>query len=212
LFPELNSYFSVPHSFAAYLLPWEQTARLPNEDELRQMQSTGLQLLTEAKAMEADCLMQLRQLDNEAKAVVDFLKLQSRKVDLVLQHILEKQVQEGDYHLGMLFGGSGISIASSTPLPLGSVFKTHVYIHSELVALLCFCTVVNCSPLGSTAADLVTENKDANLSHSDLAQGFLIELEFSQILDTDVEQLVKASLNVQQKMLKKRKAQRQQAT
>jgi hypothetical protein len=221
LFPELNSYFSVPHSFAAYLLPWPQHEPLPNEDELRQLQSTGLQLLTEVKALEADCLMQLRHLDNEAKAVVDFLKLQSRKVDLVLQHVLEKQVQEGDYHLGVLFGGSGISISSSSPLPLGSVFKTHLYIRSELVALLCFCTVVNCTPLASMAADVVIDasNATAETSAADTSavtststdRGYLIELEFSQILDTDVEQLVKASLNVQQKMLKKRKEQRQKA-
>lgn len=58
---------------------------------LRSMQSLGIQLLSEVKTLEANCLLQLRHLDNDAKAVVDFLKLQSRKVDLVLQHVLEKK-------------------------------------------------------------------------------------------------------------------------
>ncbi|MBB1267872.1 hypothetical protein [Shewanella sp. SR44-3] len=218
MFPELNSYFSVPHSFAAYLTPWSQGAPLPDEDELREMQSTGLQLLSEVKTLEADCLMQLRHLDNEAKAVVDFLKLQSRKVDLVLQHILEKQIQEGEYHQGLQFGGSGFSIASPKALLSGSVFKSHIYISSELVALLCFCTVVSCKPQTTLTPMEINhgsnsiENANVNPDDVNADTGYLIELEFSQILDTDVEQLVKASLNVQQKMLKKRKKQRQQAT
>jgi hypothetical protein len=213
LFPELNSYFSVPHSFAAYLQPWAQGRALPTEDELKDMQSPGLQLLTEVKALESDCLLQLRHLDNDAKAVVDFLKLQSRKVDLVLQHVLEKQVHEGDYFQGEQFGGSGISIISPAPLAIGHVFQTHVYIRSELVAVFCFCTVVSAKAMAPETDEhtLSADNEEASPSVQALQQEatqastWFCELEFSQILDSDVEQLVKASLNVQQKILKQRK-------
>lgn len=192
MFPELNSYFSVPHIFAAYLEPWDQGRALPTEDELKDMQSPGLQLLTEVKSLENDCLLQLRHLSNDAKAVVDFLKLQSRKVDLVLQHVLEKQIQTGDYVQGDRFGGSGICVTSQAPLAVGSVFSTHIYIRSELVAIFCICTVIACQV-------------DARDPQDTEADTWVCELEFSQILDHDVEQLVKASLNVQQKMLKQRK-------
>ena len=191
MIPDSNSYFSVPHHFNVYLTSWDANQALPTDDELRDMQSVGLKLLTEVKSLEANCLLQLRNLDNDAKAVVDFLKLQSRKVDLVLQHVLEKEVQDGELFKGDQFGGSGISIISSRPLVVNEHVKTHIYLHTELVALLCLCQIQSCTPI-STDDAIETAY-------------WRCELEFSQILEDDIEQLVKASLNVQQKMLKKRK-------
>lgn len=158
------------------------------------MQSLGIQLLSEVKELEANCLLQLRHIDNEAKAVVDFLKLQSRKVDLVLQHVLEKETQEGDKFQGCQFGGSSIRLISASPLPLGAQYKTTLFIHDELVAILCFAKVVASNP------DTRVQNDGAPT-----AEQYFIDLEFSQILESDIEQLVKASLNVQQKQLKLRK-------
>ncbi|MGZ9898505.1 hypothetical protein [Shewanella gaetbuli] len=189
-----NSYFSVPHQFNVYLTKWDANQPIPDDNQLRQMQSTGLKLLSEVKALEASCLLQLRQLDTETKAIVDFLKLQSRKVDLVLQHVLEKETQTGQAYQGFQFGGSGLSIFSPTELNEGELFSCHIYLHAEVVAVLCICEVVS--------AKQITSNVD------DTNEQWQIELAFAQILDEDVEQLVKASLNVQQKMLKLRKQQR----
>ncbi|QBF84379.1 hypothetical protein EXU30_18170 [Shewanella maritima] len=186
MLPDSNSYFSVPHQFSAYLTLWDNSQPLPSEEQLRDLQSVGLQLLTEVKGLEANCLLQLRQIDNDAKAVVDYLKLQSRKIDLVLQYILENEQQQGEPVNGIQFGGSGISILSSEPLNVGEHYQTQLFIRSELVALLCFCKVKACKELEGQ---------------------WHCQLDFSQILEDDVEQLVKASLNVQQKMLKRRKQQ-----
>lgn len=198
MFTDTNPYFSVPHPFTAYLSLWDENQPLPSEMALRSMQSLGIQLLSEVKALEASCLLQLRHLDNEAKVVVDFLKLQSRKVDLVLQHVLEKEVQEGDKFSGCQFGGSGIRLMSNEALPLGRQYKVTLFIHEELVAILCFAKVTAC---------LVSQEgqSDGQVQSPNAALPYLVDLEFSQILDADVEQLVKASLNVQQKQLKLRK-------
>jgi len=131
--------------------------------------------------------------------VVDFLKLQSRKVDLVLQHVLEKEVQEGEKFSGCQFGGSGIRLMSKEALPLGRQYKVTLFIHEELVAILCFAKVTACLVSQEGQSDgLQVQSPNAALP-------YLVDLEFSQILDADVEQLVKASLNVQQKQLKLRK-------
>ncbi|MFB2643713.1 hypothetical protein ACE02D_15590 [Shewanella bicestrii] len=198
MFTDTNPYFSVPHPFTAYLSLWDENQPLPSEMALRSMQSLGIQLLSEVKALEASCLLQLRHLDNEAKVVVDFLKLQSRKVDLVLQHVLEKEVQEGEKFSGCQFGGSGIRLMSKEALPLDRQYKVTLFIHEELVAILCFAKVTAC---------LVSQEgqSDAQVQSPNAASPYLVDLEFSQILDADVEQLVKASLNVQQKQLKLRK-------
>ena len=67
----------------------------------------------------------------------------------------------------------------------------NVYLHTELVALLCICQVKQCTPINQDEPNQVPQ--------------WHCELEFSQILEDDIEQLVKTSLAVQQKMLKKRK-------
>ena len=199
MFTDTNPYCSVPHPFTAYLSLWDENQPLPSEMALRSMQSLGIQLLSEVKAIEASCLLQLRHLDNEAKVVVDFLKLQSRKVDLVLQHVLEKEVQEGEKFSGCQFGGSGIRLMSKEALPLSRQYKVTLFIHEELVAILCFAKVTACLVSQEGQSDgLQVQSPNAALP-------YLVDLEFSQILDADVEQLVKASLNVQQKQLKLRK-------
>jgi hypothetical protein len=196
----------VSHEFNVYLEQWDKRLPLPNDDQLRQMQSTGLKLLSEVKALEANCLLQLRQLDSETKAIVDFLKLQSRKVDLVLQHVIEKESQAGVQYQGYKFGGSGLSIVSDNRFNVGDVFKAHIYLHNEVVAVLCICEVLQSSlqPAPSTA----NESTSAEIATDEIAPLWQTELAFNQILDEDVEQLVKASLTVQQKMLKLRKQQR----
>lgn len=207
-----NSYFSVPHEFNVYLEPWDKRLPLPNDDQLRQMQSTGLKLLSEVKALEANCLLQLRQLDSETKAIVDFLKLQSRKIDLVLQHVIEKEAQSGIQYKGYQFGGSGLSVMSDKPFNIGDLFKAHIYLHNEVVAVLCICEVTQSSlrpiPPSSTHKTSSSHISPDNFSAKEPAEQWQTELAFNQILDEDVEQLVKASLTVQQKMLKLRKQHR----
>ena len=193
-----NSYFSVSHEFNVYLNAWDKQDPIPDDNQLRQMQSTGLKLLSEVKALEANCLMQIRQLESETKSIVEFLKLQSRKVDLVLQHVLEKETQTGQQYQGLQFGGSGLTIVSDTPIEVGSIFSCHIYLHAEVVAVLCMCEVI-----AAKQVNVETVAPDVSATPS-----WHIELAYTQILDEDIEQLVKASLNVQQKMLKLRKQQR----
>ncbi|UCX04538.1 hypothetical protein [Shewanella glacialimarina] len=194
-----NSYFSVPHQFNVYLSPWDKQRPIPDDTQLRQMQSTGLKLLSEVKALESNCLLQLRQLDSATQSIVEFLKLQSRKVDLVLQHVLEKEAQAGVQYQGHQFGGSGLSLFSDKQMDIGSIFSCHIYLHAEVVAVLCICEVTGSYPADKEEA--IAPNNPATIEQA-LWQ---TDLAFIQILDEDVEQLVKASLTVQQKMLKLRK-------
>lgn len=191
MFTESTPYFSVMHDFSAYLLPWPNDKRLPTEDELRAMLPASLLLISEVKSLEADCLLQLRHLDDDAKSVVDYLKLQSRKIDIVLQHVLDREEHKGEPVAGTHFGGSGITIISDESLVVDEQFQVTIHIKQELVSLLCFVRVCSCEPLVS--------------EESGEKEPYLVQLEFSQILESDIEQLVKASLSVQQKQLKLRK-------
>ncbi|MBE8168829.1 MAG: hypothetical protein HAW66_10735 [Shewanella sp.] len=181
-----NPYFSVPHPFKAFLTLWPEEKGLPTENELQGLQSIGLQLLSEVKNVESNCLMQLRQLESDTKSVVDYLKLQSKKIDLILQYVLESEPQDGAQTLGLKFGGGGIEILTDFSAPIGQHYKSTVFIRDELIALLAIASVDDCQP------------------HPDQADKWILTLSFKQILEADIELLVKASLSVQQKMLKQR--------
>ena len=83
-----SAYFSINHPFDAYLQAWDNNQPLPTIAQLSLMLPPSLQLISDIKSLESDCLLQLRHLDDDAKTVVEFLKLQSRKIDMVLQHVM----------------------------------------------------------------------------------------------------------------------------
>ena len=178
-----TEYFSVPHKFKAYLKPLAQGTELPSLSKLQNMQSIGLQLLSEVKAVESSSLSQLRALESDTKAVVDYLKLQSKKIDLILQYVLESEHQDGIEVQGTKFGGGNIEVITDFEPEIGQHFEVTLFIRDELVALLAIGTV--------TSAEQADDE-------------WKVELNFSRILETDVEVLVKASLSVQQKFLKAR--------
>ncbi len=177
------AYFSVPHKFKAYLKPLPEGDDLPSLKQLQNRQSVGLRLLSEVKAVESRSLTQLRALENDTKAVVDYLKLQSRKIDLILQYVLESEHQDGIEVQGTKFGGGSIEVITDFEPQINQHFTITLFIRDELVALSAVVTV--------TSAEQDNEYWRA-------------ELNFSRILDTDVEILVKASLSVQQKYLRAR--------
>ncbi len=144
MFPESNPYFSVPHAFDVYLSLWPKDAPLPTESQLLAMQSTGLKLMSEVKALEAGCLLQLRQLGDEGRAIVDYLKLQSRKIDLVLQHVLEQESREGQHCPGVQFGGSGVRVQLPQALDAGTFCKLTLFIRDEILSLQCIASVREC--------------------------------------------------------------------
>ncbi|BDM63960.1 hypothetical protein NFHSH190041_14120 [Shewanella sp. NFH-SH190041] len=180
-----SSYFTVPYQFSAFLSPWPNNA-LPSDEQLEALKSPGLKLVGEVKLLEAQCLHYLRNLDNDAKAVVDFMKLQSRKVDLVLHYLLEQQAHQGQKAQGDSFGGSGMTVITAEPLQPDTRWQTTLYVQEELLCVLCIAQVKHCVPCDD---------------------GHLSELDFIAISDADVEQLVQASLRIQQKQLRARKQQ-----
>ncbi|KFZ35986.1 hypothetical protein HR45_18920 [Shewanella mangrovi] len=185
-----NAYFSVLHPFDAYLSRWPSDQPLPSDEQLHGMKSKGMQLISEVKALEGSYMMQLRHLGDDARTIADYMKLQSRKIDLVLQHLLEQELKEGVQCQGLQFGGSNFRVNSNEPFQPGEQVKATLFIREEVLSILCFASVLDC--------------------HADPQQPghYIVELAYSVINDTEVEHLVKASLNIQQKQLQLRKANR----
>ncbi|MCL1124330.1 hypothetical protein [Shewanella surugensis] len=211
MFIDSTPYFSVTHSFQVFVEAWPQETPLPTETQLNALLPVGMQLMSDVKALEADCLLQLRHLDDDAKTIVEYLKLQSRKIDLVLQHVLAQTPHPGEAVKGVRFGGSGIHILTPTPLTPDQPFKLTLYMKEEFIAMICFAKVIDSTLTNKinmpieTLAQASIHNDDP-LSHKEQNEAqYLTELRFNVIQDSDIEQLVKASLSVQQKQLKLRK-------
>ncbi|WP_417761128.1 hypothetical protein [Shewanella sp.] len=185
-----NAYFSVLHPFDAYLSLWPAGKALPSEDELHRLKSKGMQLISEVKALEGSYMLQLRHLGDDARAIADYMKLQSRKIDLVLQHLLEQETKDGVHCTGLQFGGSNCQVHSDQPFEVHQLVKLTLFIREEVLSILCFAEVIDCR--------IDPDNQAA----------YLVDLAYRVINDAEVEQLVKASLNIQQKQLQQRKGNR----
>ena len=177
-----STFFSIPHLFKVYLEPWNSNQPLPNTDEIKNLQSTGLRLVNETKELENTCLFKLRQIEIDAKPIVDYLKLQSQKIDLVLQFMLEQEMHHGDLYSGVKFGGGGFSIKSATAFAERAHFKATLFIKDELICVLCIAEVNKCKK-------------------GEVDPYYSVNFNFKVIQTNDIEQLVQASLRVQQKQL-----------
>ena len=185
-----NAYFSVLHPFDAYLSRWPTEQALPSESELHALKSKGMQLISEVKALEGSYMLQLRHLGDDARAIAEYMKLQSRKVDLVLQHLLEQEIKDGLPCAGLQFGGSNFQVTSAESFAQHELVKATIFVREEIISVLCFAEVIDC-------------RVDPNNSDQ-----YLVDLAYRVINDAEVEQLVKASLNIQQKQLQLRKSNR----
>lgn len=176
-----QNFFSVASSFKV-LVNKIAPEQLWLEPELLIAQMpTAFKLMAQVADLEQDCFPLLQKMENSVAGLTDYLKLQSRKIDLVLQQHLAQDQNADMRGIGEHFGGSGVTIAVPEQLEIGQAVALRVFIHQEFVALYAH-----------------GEVKSVEASE----QGFSTNISFTSITEHSQEQLVRASLQVQQKQLR----------
>jgi len=185
-----QSFFSVPMEFEVLLDLIDENALWLDDDKLEQAMPDAFRLMTQVADLESRCLPLLKGLEENAKALADYLTLQSQKIDLVLHHHLSQDHRNHQKAGGVSFGGSGVSIRLVTPLEQGQGVAMRVFIPEQQVAIY---------------------------AHGEVQQlhqgehGTVADISFTSIREVDQDRLVRASLHVQQKLLRER-AQRHRQT
>ncbi|NMM41794.1 PilZ domain-containing protein [Pseudoalteromonas arctica] len=141
-------------------------------------------LANEVSELEQSSLRPLRSLGDLAQELAVFLHAQSRKIDLIMSHILASEQPEDNAIYCDSYGGGGIKLTDTKAYSIGQAFRTKLFLQHEASAIYCYTEVV-----------AVNKIDDEHYQYT---------LLFKAIRDTDQELVVRASLHAQTRQLKKR--------
>jgi hypothetical protein len=141
-------------------------------------------LANEVSELEQTSLRPLRALGDIAQELAAFLQAQSRKIDLIMSHILASEQANDNIIQCDSYGGGGIKFTSAQLYEIGQAFKTKLFLHHEASAVYCYTQVI-----------AINKNE---------ADQYQYTLLFISIRDTDQELVVRATLHAQTRQLKKR--------
>lgn len=140
-------------------------------------------LANEVNTLEQNALRPLRGLGDLADELAQFLKLQSRKIDLIMAHILATEHQDEQQSQTLSYGGGGVVVFDEGDFPLGQHFCTKLFLHHEAAAVFCYSQIILKQPHET---------------------GWHYTLAFYQIRPEDQELMVRASLHAQSRQLRER--------
>ena len=180
---QFHEFFSIKHSLSVNMKLLGSQFIVPNEDELTNNMPYAFKIAAQMSEIETKALRPLRNLGDHAQELVDFLNLQSRKIDLMMSFILQQQDDEMFRFSTIEFGGGGLTLFSQDPVGIGKIAELKVFLAEEAAGIFCYGEVIKCEPLQS---------------------GYAVSLIYVRIREEDQELLVRASLHLQTLQLRAR--------
>jgi len=178
-----QQFFSIEHAFLINYQALASDATLPNAVEFDAMIPAPFKLASHINNIEAQALRPLRSLSENAHDLAEFLNLQSKKIDLMMNYILTLGADNQQRLLGTHFGGSNVVFLNTQPTDVDRLIKLRIFIEDNNCAIFCIAKIIEC--------DHVEDH-------------FVTNVEIVMIGDEDQEQLVRTSLHVQSSQLKAR--------
>jgi len=178
---DFELYFQIDESNRVNLFAVDDSAVPKSLAELEADIPPLFKLANEVSSLEQSALGPLRNLGDIAQELTTFLQAQSRKIDLIMSHILASEQPEDNSIYCDSYGGGGIKFTSEHLL--GQKFRTKLFLQHEASAVYCY-------------SEVVAIEKQDN-------EHYQYTLLFVSIRDSDQELVVRASLHAQTRQLKK---------
>lgn len=180
---QFHEFFTIKHSLSVNLKPLGSEFVVPDKHALVESMPYAFKIAAQMSEIETKALRPLRNLGEHAQELVDFLNLQSKKIDLMMSFILQQQ-DEDDYRFSTTeFGGGGLTLVSTKPVNVGETAEVKVFLAEEAAGIFCYGEIIQCK---------------------ELQTGYAVSLIFVRIRDEDQELLVRASLHLQTLQLRAR--------
>lgn len=185
---QFSEYFQLNHAIEINISKGDVLSNTPTDEEFDALIPLPYKLASEMKGVEQNMLRPLRQLGDVIEPLADYLKAQSRKIDLMMHYILQAQDENDERHRTVSFGGGGFIFSSSDNYSKEDYLVCKLFFNDEASAIYCLGRVIE-----------QTENdKEGNESET------LYTVLFHKIRDEDRETVVRASLHQQSKQLLKK--------
>lgn len=188
---QFEEYFQINHSIDISLQRGGFLADLPDLTEFEANIPAPFKLASEMKGVEQNMLRPLRQLGDVIEPLADYLKAQSRKIDLMMSYILQTQEENSVKFKTESYGGGGFVFRSSEKLAEDAYYICKMYFHDDAAAMYCHVKVIQSEEL---------QDPETKYQHTMI---------FNQIRDDDREMVVRASLHQQSKQLLQKTSERQ---
>ncbi|QTH64157.1 PilZ domain-containing protein [Psychrosphaera ytuae] len=189
-----EEYFQLEHKVDINVQQGVLLSDCPDEDEFEAMIPVPFKLASEMKGVEQNMLRPLRQLGDVIEPLADYLKAQSRKIDLMMSYILQAQDDSDHKTQTVSYGGGGFVFTSIQQFDLDSVLECKLFFSEEASAIYCLGRIIEVNDV------------DVEEHESPLYQYAVV---FHRIREDDRELVVRASLHQQSKQLLKKTKQRQ---
>lgn len=206
-----EEYFQLEHQVGINLQKGELLSQSPSLEEFEASIPLPFKLASDMKGVEQNMLRPLRQLGDVIEPLADYLKAQSRKIDLMMSYILQAQ-DESDTQLKTdSYGGGGFTLTTADDLDVDYWYTCKLFFQDEASAIYCLVRIIDVQDLGglSDLDDSTIESSTdptIDTSESSLKKYKLV---FHRIREEDQELVVRASLHQQSKQLLKKTKQRQ---
>jgi hypothetical protein len=188
---QFKQFFQIDESIQVNLFAVDEAAVPNNQLALEQNIPTLFKLANEVSFLEQSSLRSLRQLSDVAEDLAVFLKAQSRKIDLIMSHILAGESEDEDKINTLSYGGGGFTFETGESLALNSYYQCKLFLPTDASAVFCYAQVIEC---------VTTDDSTC------------YTLGFCQIRELDQELLVRASLRAQSRVLKQQKSKNSDVT
>lgn len=183
-----EQYFQLAHPVPLNVKLGGDICQLPDQQTFENSIPLAYKVASEMQGLEQNMLRPLRQLGDVIEPLAEYLKAQSRKIDLMMSYVLQSQ-DENDIKLATTtFGGGGFTFVSEQQFTTEHYLQCKLFFNEDAAAIYCYAKV----------ADVTTTE-----------EGNQYTMVFCRIRDDDREIVVRASLHLQSKQLLQKTKQKQ---
>jgi len=187
---QYREFFSIEHDFTLNIIPLDNN-NTGNFDNFLANMPTPFKLASESATIDQAALRPLQTLSGVSGQLVDFLNLQSKKIDLLVGYILSQQDEEQYRFQGIKFGGGGVKFSAKNIFPVGQMLEIKLFFIDSNCAIYCYGEVINVTPVAQDDLEGTSQNQ------------YHHRVIFHFIREEDREALVRTSLHEQSKQLQK---------
>ncbi|MBU2916506.1 PilZ domain-containing protein [Psychrosphaera sp. F3M07] len=194
-----SEYFQLEHQIPVNIKDGGDWDSIPTMDQFEAMIPTPYKIASEMKGLEQTMLRPLRQLGDVIEPLAEYLKAQSRKIDLMMSYILQGQDDDDLKFQASSYGGGGFVFQSEQVFTLNNWIQCKLFFNEEAAAVFCLGKIVEVETI-SPDEDIVNNEPPAT--------SYTYKVVFHRIRDEDREVVVRASLHQQSKLLLNKTKQR----
>jgi hypothetical protein len=176
-----KSFFLINHPTKVNISVIDSKQATQSMDEFESEMPYAFKIASELSEIESQALKPLRSMGEKLEGLVNYLQLQSRKIDLMMSYILIQQDDEKKRAEAVKFGGGGFIISHTSPVKIGVAVEVKVFLEKEAAAIYCLAEVIDVEVID-------------DLYH--------VSYVYTHIRDQDQELLVRASLHLQTSQLR----------